>query len=85
MSTTESVEDPIGIRRIADPGGIVGGSRGSGSAARGFPHVQGPATGVRQAQADGGSRPGSGAAEDVTVNLCGTDAAPGRWSGGLPD
>jgi hypothetical protein len=48
---------------LADSRGVVGGSRGSGSAARGFPRVQGPAAGVRQAPADGGIRPRTGAVD----------------------
>ena len=85
-------EIPVGMQRgcrrferwrkgqgpLADPGGVVGSSGGSGSGARGFPRLQGPATGVRQAQADGGSRCRGGAADDGADNIFGTDAAPGR-------
>src|ERR1035438_2808187 len=40
---------------LADSSSIVDGSLGIGSGAWGFPRIQGPALGVRQTQADGGS------------------------------
>lgn len=59
-----------------DPRGVVGGSGGCGSGARGFPGCQGPSPGIRQAQTDGGSRAGTSAADDGAGNVSGADAAP---------
>ena len=64
---------------LADSRLTLGGSCGSCSGAWGFPRVQGPAPGVQQAQADGGSRPGS--ARPTTTPATFLELVPSKAAG----